>query len=656
MIRKLLIANRGEIALRIIRTARAMGIRTVAVYSDVDRKMFHVEQADEAVHIGASPAAESYLDQRAILTAAHRTGADAIHPGYGFLSENPDFVEAVEKAGIAFVGPPARAMRAMGHKHEAKRLMRKAGVPVVPGYDGEDQSPEKLREEAGSIGYPVLIKPVAGGGGKGMRLVTSADQFAVQLAAARREAASAFGDDRMLIEKHLPAVRHIEVQIMADRHGNVIHLWERDCSAQRRHQKVIEEAPAAGLSEAMRQDMCAAAVKAARQVGYVGAGTVEFLVPKDTDSFYFIEMNTRLQVEHPVTEMITGLDLVALQLHVATGETLGIAQKEVGRQGHAIECRIYAEDPAQDFKPQTGAITALEVPQGEGLRFDCGVRRGDHVSAYYDAMIGKLIVHGAARETALMRLQTALALTHVAGLKTNLGFLARLLQSEDFAKAQIDTGFIDSSMDQLCSTRAPPLEVLVAAILGFEGWLSPGCPLSPFHALRSFQLWGSDSRTVRLLCDGATVETEFADWQGRFTISREGEMLAFTLHHVELPDVWLMREGMSARLLCHVDGGGLIIVAEDGTRYRLAREAVVVQGSGGEQDRLVIAPVPGLLTRFMVSSGEHVAEGDLVAVVEAMKTEFSLRAGAAGDITFFTEQGAQVKEGEVIAEIGGRDV
>ncbi|MEO0995149.1 MAG: biotin carboxylase N-terminal domain-containing protein, partial [Pseudomonadota bacterium] len=448
--RRLLIANRGEIAARIARTARGLGIETVAVYSDADAGAVHVRSCDQAVRIGPAPVSESYLRADALLEAARATGADAIHPGYGFLSENPDFAEAVAAAGLAWVGPPATAIRAMGLKDEAKRRMEAAGVPVTPGYHGDTQDPAFLAERAAEIGYPVLIKASAGGGGKGMRLVETPDAFAEALARAQSEAASAFGNDRVLIEKFIQNPRHIEVQVFADSHGSTVHLFERDCSAQRRHQKVIEEAPAPGMTEALRAAMTGAAVRAAEAVGYVGAGTVEFIVDGSRmtpDAFYFMEMNTRLQVEHPVTEAVTGTDLVAWQLAVASGAPLPLGQDQIRLSGHAVEARLYAEDPAHDFRPQTGRLTALRL--SEAVRVDTGVTEGDTVTPHYDPMIAKLIAHGPDREAAFARLGAALAESQLAGLTSNLGFLARLVADAEMRAGRLDTGLIARQGDSL---------------------------------------------------------------------------------------------------------------------------------------------------------------------------------------------------------------
>ncbi|HEV2078972.1 MAG TPA: acetyl-CoA carboxylase biotin carboxylase subunit, partial [Allosphingosinicella sp.] len=467
MITSLLIANRGEIACRIIRTARGLGVRTVAVYSDADAKALHVREADEAVHIGPSPARESYLVGEKIIAAARETGADAIHPGYGFLSENAEFAQAVMDAGLIWVGPQPSSIRAMGLKDAAKKLMDAAGVPTTPGYLGDDQDPDRLQSEADAIGYPVLIKAVAGGGGKGMRRVNTSAEFQDMLQSCKREAAASFGDDKVLIEKYILRPRHIEVQVFGDSHGNVVHLFERDCSLQRRHQKVIEEAPAPGMDEETRAAVCGAAVKAAQAVDYVGAGTIEFIADASeglqADRIWFMEMNTRLQVEHPVTEAITGLDLVELQFRVASGERLPFAQEDLAIRGHAVEARLYAEDPEKEFLPSTGKLWALAFPEGEGIRIDTGVEAGGEVTPYYDPMIAKLIAHAPTREEALDRLARALGETVVAGPKTNIAFLKRLCEAEEFRAGQFDTAFIDRNLEALGAVAIPPDPAVVAA-------------------------------------------------------------------------------------------------------------------------------------------------------------------------------------------------
>ena len=461
----LLIANRGEIACRIIRTARRLGIETIAVYSEADADALHIHAADRAYPVGPAPARESYLDIRRIVATARTAGAEAIHPGYGFLSENPAFAEACAEAGIVFVGPPAAAMRAMGLKSAAKALMQASAVPLLPGYHGDRQDAEFLENQAARIGFPIVIKAVSGGGGRGMRVVTAAADFAAALGSAQQEAASAFGDDRVLIERYLQRPRHIEVQVFADTQGNAVHLFERDCSTQRRHQKVIEEAPAPGLSATRRDAMGAAAVAAARAVGYVGAGTVEFVA--DADGFFFLEMNTRLQVEHPVTEMITGLDLIEWQLRVAAGQPLPLTQSAITLSGHAIEARIYAEDPARDFAPSIGRIALFRTPvETDGVRVDTGFATGDTVSIHYDAMLAKLICHAPTRDAALRRLRQALAACAVAGIVSNLDLLGRIAAHPDFAAGGIDTGFIAREAETLLAPQAaPPPEVLAIAAL-----------------------------------------------------------------------------------------------------------------------------------------------------------------------------------------------
>ncbi|WP_292447920.1 biotin carboxylase N-terminal domain-containing protein, partial [Mesorhizobium sp.] len=473
MFGKILIANRGEIACRVIRTARKLGVRTVAVYSEADARALHVEMADEAVHVGHSPVGDSYLRGDRIIAAALATGAEAIHPGYGFLSENPDFVDQVMAAGLIFIGPSAASIRAMGLKDAAKRLMEKAGVPVVPGYHGEAQEIVLLATKAREIGYPVLIKARAGGGGKGMRRVDHPDDFSEALSGARREAKAAFGDDRVLVEKYVDKPRHIEVQVFGDNFGNVVHLFERDCSAQRRHQKVIEEAPAPGMTPALRKAMTEAAVKAAKAISYSGAGTIEFIVDASealkADRFWFMEMNTRLQVEHPVTEMVTGVDLVEWQLRVAAGEKLPKAQNEIALAGHAFEARIYAEDAAKGFLPATGTLYHLKFPdtppEDAAMRIETGVRAGDAISPFYDPMIAKLVVHARDRTTALGALRKALARTEVAGSTVNTAFLAALAADADFAAGDIDTGLIGRHQDALVAVPPPSDEAIAAAAL-----------------------------------------------------------------------------------------------------------------------------------------------------------------------------------------------
>ncbi|MFO1169323.1 MAG: acetyl-CoA carboxylase biotin carboxylase subunit, partial [Rhodoblastus sp.] len=506
MFEKILIANRGEIACRIVRTARRMGVATVAVYSEADASARHVRMADEAVFIGASPARESYLVIEKIIEAAKRTGAQAIHPGYGFLSENEAFCEACEKAGIVFIGPPVHAIHAMGSKSEAKKLMEAAGVPLTPGYHGDDQDPARLKGEADAIGYPVMIKAAAGGGGKGMRQVMKAEDFDAALASCKREAAASFGSDHVLVEKYIVRPRHIEIQVFGDRHGGCVHLFERDCSVQRRHQKVLEEAPAPGMTAERRRQMGEAAVAAAKAVGYVGAGTVEFIATQD-GQFYFMEMNTRLQVEHPVTEMITGLDLVEWQLRVAAGEKLPLAQEQLHINGHALEARVYAEDPAKNFLPSTGRLVHLAPPaESLNVRVDTGVEEGDSISPFYDPMIAKLIVWDDDRDRALSRMQQALADYRVVGVNNNIDFLSRLVASPAFASADLDTGLIEREADYLFpGAEQPPARVFAIAALSEllrshaharEHARASADPTSPWHARDGWRLNGVARRSL----------------------------------------------------------------------------------------------------------------------------------------------------------------
>ncbi len=525
MFSKILIANRGEIACRVIRTARRMGIATVAVYSEADRAALHVELAGEAWPLGPAEPAKSYLNIAAIIDAARRSGAEAVHPGYGFLSENADFAEACAAAGLVFIGPPAAAIRAMGSKAAAKALMVKAGVPVVPGYHGDDQGPDRLAEEARRVGFPVLIKASAGGGGRGMRIVRAPAEFGVALAEAKRESLGAFGDDHMLIEKYLDEPRHIEVQIFADRHGNAVHIFDRDCSIQRRHQKVVEEAPAPGLDDGHRRAMAEAALVAARAVGYEGAGTVELVVPRDRpDAFCFIEMNTRLQVEHAVTERVTGLDLVEWQLRVAAGEKLPLRQNELRASGHAIEVRLYAEDPERGFLPQTGTLYRLHLPPPEIARVDTGVRSGDRITPDYDPMIAKVIAWGADRDAAIGRLRRALAMTAVQGLRTNLGFLSRIAADPDFAAGAVDTGFIERRRASLLPPARPASdEALLAAAVSrlstratraAHAAAGSGDPHSPWARNDSWRLGGRGRQDV-VFRDGGATRTVEAEADGR---------------------------------------------------------------------------------------------------------------------------------------------
>jgi len=645
MFSSVLIANRGEIAARIARTAKRLGLRTIAVYSEADAGALHVRLADEAHLIGPAPAAQSYLAAERLIDVAKRAGTEAIHPGYGFLAENPEFAEACAAAGIVFVGPPPEAIRAMGLKDAAKVLMEKAGVPVVPGYHGARQEPKFLKEKAYEIGYPVLIKAVAGGGGKGMRRVDKHADFEAALAGAMREAKSAFGDDRVLVEKYVASPRHIEIQVFGDTRGSVIHLNERDCSLQRRHQKVIEEAPAPGMSSGMRAAMGEAAVAAAKAVGYVGAGTVEFIAEASkglsADRFWFMEMNTRLQVEHPVTEAVTGLDLVEWQFRVAAGEPLPRSQREVRIKGHAVEARLYAEDPEKGFLPSTGRLVALDFAAGEGIRIDTGVTAGSEVTPYYDPMIAKVIAHGKDRVQALDRLAAALDQTQVAGPRTNLAFLAALTKSEGFRAEAFDTGFIDRNLATLGAVprgfdRAAAAfgvahllareQARIAARSAWEG-------ASPWDATDGFALAGSRGAALPVLVDGENVSAALSYSPNGARVTVDGEEAATDARAIEAGEaVYVLRGGrqtvvrlkdFEATDVDHLDTGGLIT-----------------------------APMHGKVLAILVEKGAAVAKGQRVALIEAMKMEHALTAPIAGTVAeVAAAAGSQIAEGAKVMVI-----
>ncbi|MGR9390387.1 acetyl/propionyl/methylcrotonyl-CoA carboxylase subunit alpha [Rhizobium leguminosarum] len=617
MMESLLIANRGEIARRIIRTAKMLAIRTIAVYSEADAGLPFVREADEAIAIGPSPARESYLSQERILEAARQTGAAAIHPGYGFLSENAGFAEAVEKAGIIWVGAPPAAIRAMGLKDAAKELMQAAGVPVTPGYLGPDQSEERLAAEADTIGYPVLIKAVAGGGGKGMRRVARAQDFAELLASCRREAAASFGDDRVLIERYIANPRHIEVQVFADMFGNCVHLFERDCSLQRRHQKVIEEAPAPGLDTTTRSVICDAAVKAARAVNYVGAGTIEFIADASEglreDRIWFMEMNTRLQVEHPVTEAITGEDLVLWQLTVASGEPLPKMQDEIAMNGWAFEARLYAENPAAGYLPSTGRLEHLSLP--ESVRVDSGVEQGDDITAFYDPMIAKIIAHGPNREAALSKLAAACASIEVWPVKSNAGLLARIAVDPDFRAARIDTGFLDRHGDSLVATEPSEIAIDTAATV----LLSKDTDGDPWSALTGFRIAGADDKRVRIRIG------DHLHWgQSRRELEAKTVTIGETTVLFDAGNAWPIR-------------------------LPVASEVEASQGAG---DGAILSPMPGLVISVDVAEGDRVAKGDRLLTVEAMKMEHSLRAPFDGIVEKLqVSSGIRVSENQLVVSV-----
>ncbi|MCC7039305.1 MAG: acetyl/propionyl/methylcrotonyl-CoA carboxylase subunit alpha [Burkholderiales bacterium] len=662
MFGKILIANRGEIACRVIRTARRLGVRTVAVYSAADAQARHVRLADEAAAIGPPPARESYLVARRVIDAALATGAEAIHPGYGFLSENEEFAAACAAAGIVFIGPPAAAIRAMGNKSAAKALMEAAPVPLVPGYHGSEQDAAFLQREADRIGYPVLLKPSAGGGGKGMRIVDASTGFAAALASCKREALSSFGDERVLVEKYITRPRHIEIQIFADTHGNAVHLFERDCSVQRRHQKVLEEAPAPGMTVERRREMGAAAVAAARAVGYVGAGTVEFIADQD-GRFYFMEMNTRLQVEHPVTEMITGQDLVEWQLRVAAGEALPLAQERLAIHGHALEARIYAEDPSRGFLPSTGRLVHLALPgESAHVRIDSGVEEGDEITPWYDPMIAKLIVWDETRPRALARMREALAACRIVGVTSNVEFLGRVVTSASFASADLDTGLIEREGEALFPpSRALPAAALyaaTAALLAHQAARSARRAASeddrnsPWAATDAFRLNAVAQRRIvfragesehvvtldqaeggtRMSADGAPRAEVgvIGDATGAFVLAIDGLRQAMRVvvqderHHVFMAD--------GVHVLTHVDP-----------------LAAVAEGHGVEAG--FAAPMPGKVIAWLAEPGSDVAKGTPLIILEAMKMEHTITAPAAGRVVRFRfGVGEQVSEGAELVE------
>lgn len=657
MFRKILIANRGEIACRVMQTAKRLGIASVAVYSEADAEAMHVDMADEAVLIGPPAVGESYLVIERIVDAACKTGAEAVHPGYGFLSENAAFAEACAAAGLVFIGPSPEAIRAMGEKAAAKAIMEKAGVPVVPGYHGDDQDDDLLAKAAEEIGYPVLIKAVAGGGGRGMRQVESVDKFDAALKGARREALSAFGDDKVLIEKYLTRPRHIEVQVFGDDHGNAVHLFERDCSVQRRHQKVIEEAPAPGMTLEMRRAMGEAAVAAAKAIGYVGAGTVEFIADVShglsEDAFYFMEMNTRLQVEHPVTEMITGQDLVEWQLRVAAGEALPQPQEDLNIVGHAVEVRVYAENPRKKFFPSTGRLRRLSPPpEGPHVRLDTGVRQGDEVTIHYDPMIAKLIVWDSSRDMALRRMRDGLDRFQIAGVTSNIEFLSAVIAHPSFVAGDLDTGFIDKHAEELIpAVGNAPDRVLATACLDVllrrKAQLQPGDPFSPWARVDGWRL-----------NDEGHDDLRFADGEREVEIAvRYPAEGGFRLN---LP-------GGSAHVDGELDAGGSLSVNLDGLRFNASvvhdgtDVTVFIAGRSYHLERIdpmaiaefdfedvgqVASPLPGKIVQVLIAAGDSVSKGQPLVIVEAMKMEHTISAPVDGVIeSVIFSEGEQVEEG-----------
>ena len=670
MFTKILIANRGEIACRVAATAARLAIKTVAVYSDADANAKHVAACDESVHIGGSAPKDSYLRWENIIAAAKATGAQAIHPGYGFLSENEEFAQACADAGLVFIGPPPSAIQAMGLKAESKRLMEHAGVPLVPGYHGAEQDAAHLQREADRIGYPVLIKASAGGGGKGMRAVDKSEDFAAALTSCQREAINSFGSDAVLIEKYVQRPRHIEIQVFGDTHGNCVYLFERDCSVQRRHQKVLEEAPAPGMTAALRAQMGAAAVAAAKAVNYVGAGTVEFIVEQaaydqpESMKFFFMEMNTRLQVEHPVTEAITGLDLVEWQLRVASGEPLPLRQDQLQIHGHAIEARICAEAPDNNFLPATGTLQVYGLPDhaafaraNHGVRVDSGVRQGDAISPYYDSMVAKLIVHGASREVALARMDAALAATHIVGLTTNVQFLRRVVSSDAFQNAQLDTGLIPREAPALFNQEPLGLAWLTAAAacqvvateamelqaITVSGWADPWAQRDSWHS------HGPSVRRFSMQFQGAEHQVELERFRQGPAQLRIGAQ-AHSLH-------WEHAAGSACPMVLTLDGQRAVLTAyrqEDEVHVFGARGASCITlvdplahvGEAQETGGRLTAPMPGKVVSFSVKVGELVTKGQPLAVMEAMKMEHTIVAPAGGVVSeLMFAPGEQVPEG-----------
>ena len=646
MFSSVLIANRGEIAVRIARTARRLGLRTIAVYSEADAGALHVRACDEAYLIGAAAPRESYFDIDKLIEVARRAGAQCIHPGYGFLSENADFAEAALRANIAFIGPSPAAIRAMGLKDRAKALMEKAGVPVVPGYHGDQQAPAFLKRKAYEIGYPVLIKAVAGGGGRGMRRVDKHAEFDDALAAATREAESAFGDPRVLLEKYIETPRHIEIQVFGDGDGQAIHLNERDCSIQRRHQKVIEESPAPGMTAELRAEMGRAAVDAARAIGYVGAGTVEFIAAAasglKSGGFWFMEMNTRLQVEHPVTEAITGFDLVEWQFRIASGETIGLTQEDVPLDGHAVEARIYAEDPDRGFLPSPGRIVALELPSGDGIRVDAGVAAGLVVPSDYDPMIAKVIAHGATRAEALDRLAKALGDTVVIGPRVNTAFLRAIIEHPDFRAGRFDTGFIDQHLKELLATD--PAEAAQAAACGVAYLLERermriegAAPAdeaaswcSPWTADDGFALGPRRALTFDIVVDGVERQARVAWGASGRQVSVDGIAAQQAARIIELSD-------------------GVAVV--DRRPHHVAFKRHDASGAAPVGEDAVRAPMNGKVIAVLVEPGQQVKLGARVAVMEAMKMEHSLTAPRDGIVAEVAAAGAQVAEGAMVVRL-----
>jgi 3-methylcrotonyl-CoA carboxylase alpha subunit len=658
MFKKILIANRGEIACRVAATARRLGIQTVAVYSEADANAQHVKACDEAVLIGGPAPRDSYLQWERILAAAQATGAQAVHPGYGFLSENEAFAQACADAGVVFIGPPPSAIQAMGLKAESKRLMEAAGVPLVPGYHGADQDPALLKREADRIGYPVLIKASAGGGGKGMRAVFSADEFDAALASCKREAINSFGDDAVLIERYVQRPRHIEIQVFGDTQGDCVYLFERDCSVQRRHQKVLEEAPAPGMTPERRAQMGEAAVAAAKAVGYVGAGTVEFIAEQD-GRFYFMEMNTRLQVEHPVTEAITGQDLVEWQLRVAAGQPLPLKQAELRMHGHAIEARICAENPDGGFLPATGTLDVARWPahvafQRGDVRIDAGVREGDAISPYYDSMIAKLIVWGEDRAQALARLDGALRDTHIVGLHTNVAFLRRCAATASFAGADLDTGLIERERAVLFDQPGLPLRVSAAAVVAHTLAVEASTQgTDPWSARDGWRMFGSATRRFDLEAAGSHHEVLLArHHRGGMTLTVEGEAIDFAVQSLDAETHELLLGSERLRVKTYAQGERVAVFGANGSAVLTEVDVIAHAGDGATEGGRLTAPMPGKLVAFLAKAGDTVTQGQPLAVMEAMKMEHTIsspRDGKVAELLFAV--GDQVGDGAELLKL-----
>ena len=659
MFKKILIANRGEIACRVMRTVQKMGIKCVAVYSDADANAQHVKMADEAYRLGPAPVAESYLRVDKILEAIELSGAEAVHPGYGFLSENPEFVEALDKAGVRFIGPSADAIRAMGLKDAAKALMEDAGVPVVPGYHGDNQDADFLATEAEKIGYPVLIKARAGGGGKGMRRVDDPAEFKSSLESASREGQSSFGDGRVLIEKYITTPRHIEIQVFGDDHGNAVHLFERDCSLQRRHQKVIEEAPAPGMTEEMRNAMGEAAVKAAKAINYSGAGTIEFIVDAanglNPNGFYFMEMNTRLQVEHPVTEMITGQDLVAWQLRVASGESLPKSQDELAINGWAFEARLYAEDVPKGFLPATGTLEHLHLP-ADSARIDSGVVTGDVISPFYDPMIAKITVHGESRSEALNGLATALGKSEIAGSVTNRAFLAALCAHEGFAKGDVDTGLIERDLDDLIVGPKVTDAAHVAAVVLGLGLAQTNQGNDPWSNLLGWRAWPGETDSIAFDLDGERRHYQVQlNNVGVYRVTSNDLQLEVEL--LSADDQELSISVNAQRHTVHyVQHEDFIAIFTGEDTFTFDRVKLELAGEGAASGDNIVSPMPGAVVALSASAGDKVSEGDKLITIEAMKMEHGLTAPRDGIIkSVLVELGDQVEDGALLIELESED-